>query len=330
MKRLIALALATFAPAALAAQTLQVIVFAGGANWPLWVAQDRGHFAAHGLEVQVTPTPGSVFLVQNLVGGKFDIGFMTFDNIPAYDEGQGEVALERPANLFAFMGGLTGGLRLMVNPGIKSFADLKGKAMGVDSPDTGYSLMMRKMLERGGLAESDYRYENLGGTGERTEALMQNRTMATIVTSPLDLLPLAKGYRVLADSREVGPYQATLYVARREWAAAHEADLVAFVAAQLEALRWLADPAHRDEAVAIYRQHLPKASEQGAQKAWEALLTREDEGLTKDGRIDMAGVATVLKLRGEYGRPKKELGDASRYVDESYYRKATQQGGGAK
>lgn len=328
MRTLLALALAAFAPAIFAAQTLQVIVFAGGANWPLWVAMDKGHFAAHGLEVKVTPTPGSVFLVKNLVEGKFDIGFMTFDNIPAYDEGQGEVALDRPANLFAFMGGLTGGLRLMVNPEIKSFADLKGKALAVDSPDTGYSLMMRKLLERGGLADSDYRFENMGGTGERTEALMQNKTTGTIVTSPLDLLPIAKGYRVLADSRDVGPYQATLYVARREWAQGHGAELVNFVAAQLEALRWLADPAHRDEAVAIYRQHLPKASEQSAQKAWEALLTSKGEGLTRDGRIDMAGVATVLKLRSEYGRPKKDLTDPSRYVDESYFEKAMQ--GGAK
>jgi len=278
--------------------------------------------------VKVTPTPGSVYLVTNLVDGKFDIGFMTFDNIPAYDEGQGEVKLDKPANLFAFMGGLTGGLRLMSHPDIKSIADLKGRALAVDSPDTGYSLMMRKMLERGGLADGDYRYENLGGTGERTEALMQNKTVATIVTSPLDLLPLSKGYRVLADSKEIGPYQATLYVARREWARAHEAEMVAFIRANLEALRWLADPAHRDEAVGIYRKHLPKASEQGAQKAWDALLTARDEGLVHDGRVDMAGVATVLKLRSEYGRPKKELTDASRYVDESYYEKAVQ--GGAK
>ena len=43
----------------------------------------------------------------------------------------------------------------------------------------------------------------------------------------------------------------------------------------------------------------------------------------------MEGVATVLRLRSEYGRPKKELTDASRYLDESYYHKA-QQGGGTK
>jgi hypothetical protein len=36
----------------------------------------------------------------------------------------------------------------------------------------------------------------------------------------------------------------------------------------------------------------------------------------------MEGAATVVKLRAEYGEPRKALGDASKYVDESWYRKA--------
>jgi hypothetical protein len=31
------------------------------------------------------------------------------------------------------------------------------------------------------------------------------------------------------------------------------------------------------------------------------------------------GIKTVLKLRSEYGQPKKELTDPSRYYDLSYY-----------
>lgn len=325
MKRLLVTAFLglLFPLAALAAKPLEVIVFFGGANWPIWVGMDKGHFAAQGVEINVTNTPGSVYLVKNLVEGKFDIGFTTFDNVVGYDEGQGEAKLDRPADLVAILGGLTGGVRLMVHPDIKSFADLKGKALAVDAPSTGYSLVLRKFMEQGGLAESDYRFENMGGTGERAQALMDNKTVGTIVTSPIDLLPRAKGYRILADSNKaIGPYQATLFIARREWAQAHEAELVKFVRGYLDALDWLADPAHRDEAVAIYRKHIPKASEQSAQKAWDALLANKDEGIRKDGSIDMAGVATVLKLRSEYGRPKKELTDPSRYIDETYYRKA--------
>jgi len=323
-----AIAASLFTGGAIAAKPLEVIVFQGGANWPLWVAMEKGYLASQGVEIKITPTPGSVYLVQNLVEGKFDIGFMTFDNVVGYDEGQGEAKLDRPADLFAFLGGLTGGLRLLVHPDIHSFADLKGKSLAVDAPSTGYSLVLRKFLEQGGLSESDYKFENMGGTGERAEALIQNKTVGTIVTSPIDLLPIAKGYRVLADSKSIGPYQATLFVARREWAQAHAAELVGFIRGYVDGLAWLSDPAHRDEAVAIYRKHLPKATEQSARKAWDALLTAKDEGLSKQGRIDMAGVATVLKLRSEYGRPQKELTDPSRYVDESYYEKALKKTGG--
>ena len=38
---------------------LQVIGFAGGPNWPLWVADEKGYFADEGLRVHFTPTPSS-------------------------------------------------------------------------------------------------------------------------------------------------------------------------------------------------------------------------------------------------------------------------------
>lgn len=308
--------------ASAAAKPLELIVFHGGANWPVWVGLEKGSFASQGVEIHITHTPGSVFLVKGLVEGRFDLGFTTFDNVVGYDEGQGEARLDRPADLVAVLGGLTGGLRLVVDPSVHSFAELRGKSLAVDAPSTGYSLVLRKMLERGGLAPSDYRFENLGGTGERAEALLQGRTLGTILTSPIDIVPIAKGYRVLADSRQIGPYQATLFVARREWARAHEAQLIGFIRGYVEALHWLSDPAHREEAAAIYRKYLPKATDASARKAWDALLASRDEGLTGEGRIDMQGAATVVKLRAEYGEPRKALGDASKYVDESWYRKA--------
>ncbi|MGE5094369.1 MAG: ABC transporter substrate-binding protein [Betaproteobacteria bacterium] len=315
--------IATTLMTAAIAKPLELIVFPGGANWPLWVAQEKGFYAKHGVDVKVTPTPNSVFLVQNLVAGKFDIAFSTFDNAVAYDEGQGEAPLDRPADLVAVMGGLSGGLRLLAHPDVHSIAELKGKRIAVDAANTGYALALRELLKRGGLSPADYELERVGGTGQRAQALMENRTIATIVTSPLDLLPLSKGYRLLANfSEAVGPYQATLYMVRRPWAQAHEAELVGFMRAMLEANAWLADRANRDEAVALYRKHIPQASETAAQKAWDALLGGGKEGLQVDGRIDMEGAANVLRIRSEFGEPRKDLKDPSKYIDESYHRKA--------
>ena len=59
-------------PGALGATTLEVIVFPGGFNWPIWAAMEKGFFAREGLEIKLTPTPNSVFQLTNLIGGKFD------------------------------------------------------------------------------------------------------------------------------------------------------------------------------------------------------------------------------------------------------------------
>src|SRR6266542_349629 len=98
---------------------LEVIVFAGGFNWPLWVAQEKGFFREHGVEVRITPTPGSVYQLVNLIDGKFDIAMTAIDNLIAYREGQGEEPVPGP-DLFAFMGGDNGFLRLVAVPDVKA------------------------------------------------------------------------------------------------------------------------------------------------------------------------------------------------------------------
>src|SRR5258705_1028374 len=116
---------------------LAVIVFPGGFNWPLWVGIDKGFFAGNGVEVAITPTPNSVFQMQNLAAGKFDIAFSTVDNVVAYDEGQGEAPLPETPDFFAFMGGQYGAVRLVAQPDITKISELKGKSLGVDAATTG-------------------------------------------------------------------------------------------------------------------------------------------------------------------------------------------------
>jgi len=304
---------------------LAVIVFPGGFNWPLWVGMEKGFFAREGVEITITPTPGSVYQMQNLAAGKFDIAFSTIDNVVAYSEGQGEAPLPQPPDFFAFMGGQGGAVRLVTQPDIKTIGDLKGKSLAVDAATTGYAFVLKKILQQGGLAESDYTLERVGSTAQRAQALMENKTAGTILTSPLEIAPEAKGYRRLVNAVDViGPYQAVLGVARRDWAKQNEKALVGFIRGYVAALDWLGDPANRAEAVAIYRKNIPQASEEAANKAWDVLLGGS-EGFQKKGKLDRAGIATVLKLRSEFGVPRKELTDPQKYIDESYYKKATEE-----
>jgi len=304
---------------------VRVMVFPGGANLPLWVAEEKGFNSRAGLEVALTPTPNSVALVRALMSGEQDIALSAFDNVVAYQEGQGEVKLDQAPDLFAFMAFSRGTLRLVVRPEVQSYAELRGKTLGVDAISTGYSMALVKLLQLGGLQPGDYRLESIGGTATRAEALMQGRIAGTMITSPLELAPEAQGCRRLANAVDVlGPYQTIVGAARRSWAAAHRATLIAFTRANLEALEWLFEPANRSEAVVIYRKHLPNVPQAAAERA-VAVLAGEREGFVRDGRLDREAMSTVLRIRSELGQPTKKLDDPMRYVDESYYQAAKAQ-----
>lgn len=119
------------------ATLLKVIVFPNTTQLPLYVGDALGIFARHGLTVERTITPTSTFQITKLAAGEFDIAIGAFDNIVAYQEGQGADLLQDP-DLFAFMGMARMNLQLVVQPGIQSYADLKGKTFAVDAVSSGF------------------------------------------------------------------------------------------------------------------------------------------------------------------------------------------------
>src|SRR6266480_4242829 len=104
-------------------QPLRVMGFSGSSNWPIFVAQEKGLFARHGVEAGLMAAPGSATQLARLIEGRIEIAMTAMDNVVAYEEG----------DLFAFLGVSNGGrLNLMVAPTVKSYADLKGRTLAVD------------------------------------------------------------------------------------------------------------------------------------------------------------------------------------------------------
>src|SRR5258706_659132 len=303
-------------------KTVNLIVFPGGFNWPVWVAQERGLFAKNGIEVRVTPTVSSVFQLTNLIGGKFDIAMTAIDNLIAYREGQGEEPVPGP-DLFAFMGGDNGFLRLEALPEIKDIKDLKGKTVSVDARTTGYAFVLFEMLERGGLRlDQDYKVERAGGVLQRFQALMERKHAATLLLSPFELQAEAGGFRRLGNATDVlGPYQGLVGGARKSWADANRGAVVGYIRAFSEAVDWLYEVRNRDEAIAILRKNLTTMPEPVAKATYGVLLS-PTEGFQKKTQIDVEGVRNVLKLRSKYAEPRKTLTDPSKYYDDSFYREA--------
>ena len=308
--------------AALAQDRLQIIVFPGGFNWPIWAAQDKGLFARESLEVKLTPTPSSVFQLTNMIEGKFDIAHTAIDNVIAYQEGQGEAPVTGTPDLFAFMGGDNGFLRLVVQPELASYAALRGRELSVDALTTGYAFVLREMLERGGLTESDYALARAGGVLQRFEALKEKKHAGTLLITPFEILAEAAGLKRLGNAVDVlGRYQGLVGAARRSWAHAHQTQLVGYIRAYRAGLAWLYDRANRAEALAVLQKNVRGMTPELAAKTYDVLLAPAG-GFEPEGVLDVEGVRTVLKIRSRYGRPQKELNDPARYYDLSYHERA--------
>jgi len=142
-------------------RTINLVTFAGGFNLPTFVAQRQGFFTKHGVDVNLRYTPNSVYLITGLVEGRFDITTSAIDNLVAYQEGQGEAPLKVQPDLVAFLGFDDANLNLVALPEVKSIGDLRGKDLGVDALTTGFAFVLREMVEKAGMKDSDVKYDCL-------------------------------------------------------------------------------------------------------------------------------------------------------------------------
>ena len=290
--------------------TLRVIVFPGGFNLPLWAAERQGFFEANGVRVVLTPTPSSTFQMQGLAAGRFDIAMTAFDNVVAYQEGQGEAEIAPDPDLFAFMGSDDGFLSVMGGRDVQRFSDLKGKKLSVDALTTGFAFVLRALLEKNGVAESEVTFERVGGLMERFPRLLDGTHAATVVLTPFDLIAQAKGHVRLARAAEqLGAYLGVVGAARRSWARANRAALEGFTRAFRDAVSFLHE--NRDVAEALLVANMRSMTPALAQRSLEVFLGQKT-GFFRDLRLDEPGMRTVLALRSKF--TGKALGDPARYT----------------
>lgn len=301
------------------AQTeVRMIGFGGANNLVTWIAQDRGLFVKEGLNVVLDVTPGSREQIQDMMAGKYHFATTAFDNIVAYTEGQGRDNLPG-FDIVAIMGAHNGFNSVVVRPEINSYSDIKGKALAVDSPKSGYATMMYEIIRRktGMVQDKDYKIVQVGGTAARVKALMEGTAVIAAISSPDDQQLKAAGFKILGDAAiEIGAYQGSTYAVRRSWAKDNEKTILAYVRATVAATEWLV--ANRAGTVEVLRARVKDLDEPTANIIYDGLLG--PGGVNRRGELSLKGIDTVLELRKQAGF--KVGGGAERYTDTSYYQKA--------
>jgi ABC-type nitrate/sulfonate/bicarbonate transport system substrate-binding protein len=301
---------------------IRMIAFGGGYALPVWVAEREGYFRRHGVSVEVTWTPNSVYMMKHLIEGDFDVAVSAFDNLVAYQEAQGEAELDAQPDLVAFMGLDQGFHNLMAAPEVKSVADLRGRELAVDALTTGYAFILREMIARAGLTDADVKYVRTGGGPTRLQELIARKYAAGLLATPQDLVAEQNGLKRLGTARALlGRYQGRSAYSQRAWLARNEAAAIGFMRAYRDAMEWLYDARNRAAAVRLLAERDKAVTPELAERSLQVLLDPKD-GFFRDVALDLEGMRTVLALRMKFRQPARPLDDPKRYVDLALYRKA--------
>src|SRR5687767_10435633 len=190
-----------------------VSTFPNAKALPLWAGVEHNLFAEHGLDLILHETGSSKEQRTLLATGELNIVQAAVDNALAMIKSGHDVII--------FMGGEGGMNDFIVPASIQSFSDLKGRTLAVDSPDTAYALLARKVLAQHGLAfGKDYQMRAVGNGAKRLRALKDDSGLAgAILNPPFSAEALLSGMRSLGSlDNLIGPYQAGGAFALRAWA----------------------------------------------------------------------------------------------------------------
>jgi len=284
----------------------------------LFVAQDYGIFSKHGLDVRPVHVRNGTVALSALASGEaqFYMGAATGSTLGAIANGMDAVFV---SSLIHKLEGT-----FVVNPAIKTPAELKGKSIGVTS--IGGGVWMRSMLafEHWGL-EAQRDKINLRVIGDESllaqampnkviDGAYFNYTFATVLER--------QGFRVLADLAKLNiPYQNTALLAQRRYLNAAPETTEKLLRAMSNSVAFVLEPKNKERVVRSIAKglRLPRAE--------DALGGYERLGNMYQRRIfpNVDGIRSTIRFLGATNDKIRAL-KAEDLVDERFVKKLEQEG----
>lgn len=280
---------------------------------PISIADRQGFFRREGMDFRVVvPLPGGADrMLDSLHDDTADITHIaTAFLIRAALNGSDAVAIAGEFNNPVYS--------LIARTEIKKVADLKGRLIGLADEAGTITISMRKLLQKHGLNDGDFRVKIIEGTPARFTCLRRGDCEAVPLGQPQDLLALNEGYHLLGLSTEVVPdFLYTVTAVRRPWAENHKEALVHYVRALGAAFMFIRDPAKRSSVIKTIVE--TTGSTEAIAKQTLALFFEPERGvLPKQAEINLKGLEQVIAFMGEAGNLKAPLPAAERFVDLQY------------
>ncbi|MGN6318563.1 ABC transporter substrate-binding protein [Trinickia sp.] len=228
---------------------------------PFLIASGRGYFKQQGLDVEIGVYSGGAKALQALLGGSADIVAGAYSNtITMAVKGQKLVSFVTQAVCPGFVFGVT----KASHDKIRTYADLKGKRIGVSSPGSSFHMGVNYLLSRAGLKPEDVSIIGVGSSSGaiaaarsgQVDALMTNDPVATVLQDSGDLFPLVQ----MRNEKETqatlgGNYPEASIYATRDFVTKNPRTVQAIANAMVTAEKWMAGATPQQVAQAVPPQY---------------------------------------------------------------------------
>jgi len=288
----------------------------GLSSLPLNVAMRRDAFRREGINLVMVPIPGGTDrIVAALDKGEIDAG----KNATPY---MIQAALKGSDAVAFISQTLNPVYSLIVRPEIKSFADLKGKMIGLSTPGDTITLSSVRLLNAKSIKAADYTAKAVVGTPARFACLKSGECAAVPMGQPEDLEAIAQGFPRLGFTDEAGSDLIfNVDMVRRAFGEQNKDTLVRFVRAMASTYAFMNDVRNRDEVVGIVKE-TGKLSDDMARQIYAPYLEPRRNVLPRRGELSLPAFERVLGLMAEVGAIPKPAPSAERFVDLQYLKEA--------
>ena len=284
----------------------------------IFVAEDQGLFRKHGLDVKhVYVSSGSIALSALASGdAQFYTGSPTGSTLGAVAGGLDAV----------FVAGLINKLNgaFVVEPSIKTPADLKNKTVGVQSIGGGVWMLTMLAFNHWELDPKldNIRLRVLGDFTVLTQSLASHIIDGSYLTYTFASKMERQGFRILADLAKLPvPYQNTGVIARRSFVNASPDIVERFLRGLTEGVAFAMDPANKTTVMRSLAKGLRLPRTEDALEGYEGMLTLYQRQIYPTTE----GIRNAIQLIGTTNEKIRSL-KAENLVDDRFVKKLEQEG----
>jgi NitT/TauT family transport system substrate-binding protein len=212
----------------------------------LYMASKRDFAQKLGLKLDFVQLKNDVIALKALLAGELD----------SYEGGAGGAmaAAARGADVkIVGCNWLAAPHGIYVRGGIASMADLRGKSVAVSTPGSFPEIFAKAAFEKAGIPTGQVRFAAMGSDTDRYKALMAGVVEGAVISNEYVPISAKDGIRDLMPAAEVMPdFMRVCLEVTGKTLAERRRDAVAFLAAEIEALRFAMN--HRDDTTRVARE----------------------------------------------------------------------------